>query len=114
MGLRDAAKALAGGQRAADAQPLLQSQTEPRSLSPVSIKTWICERSSSFILEINNSSRAASGAKWLIGIGSPIRITHLVGSGRSPSGPSSGNVGVTGRNGNPTARAGASHLNKIG
>jgi len=133
MGSRDAAKALAAGQRAARSaipewdrvtpqsesagfasRPSLQSQTELRSLSPVSTKTWISERSSSFILEISNSSRAASGARWLIEIGSPIRITHLVGSGRRPSGPSSGNVGVTGRNGSPTTRPGVPHLNKIG
>jgi len=47
----------------ANAQPLLHSQTEPRSLSPMSIKSWTSERSCSFILEISNSSEAASGAR---------------------------------------------------
>ena len=38
-------------------------------------------------------------------IGSPNSMNHFDGSGTSPSGPSSGNVGVTGKYGSPSSRA---------
>ena len=54
------------------------------------------------------------GGTWSRCSGSPNRITHFEGSGTRPSGPSNGNVGVTGRKGSPSARAGATALASSG
>jgi hypothetical protein len=47
-------------------------------------------------------------------MGSPNAISHFDGSGSSPSGPSSGNVGVIGNYGSPISRAAVLALPIIG
>ena len=49
-----------------------------------------------------------------MGIGSPNSMSHFDGSGTAPSGPSSGNVGVTGKYGTPSSRASGLMLPIIG
>ena len=47
-------------------------------------------------------SSAASGPWDETSTGSPKSIDHLVGNGTTPSGPSHGNVGVSGKYGSPS------------
>ena len=49
-----------------------------------------------------------------VSIGSPNSMSHLLGSGTSPSGPSHGKVGVTGKYGRPSSRASGLALASIG
>src|SRR4028118_1717319 len=51
------------------------------------------------------SSAAATPPRSAVGIGSPNSMIHLDGSGTTPSGPSSGKVGVIGKYGSPSSRA---------
>jgi len=48
---------------------------------------------------------AASRPKPLVGMGSPMSMYHLVGSGMKPSGPKIGNVGEIGKYGKPVSFA---------
>src|ERR671926_261245 len=48
---------------------------------------------------------SAESIRSAVGIGSPNSMSHLLGSGSMPSGPSHGKVGVTGKYGAPISRA---------
>ena len=56
-------------------------------------RTWSARLNTSI------GSSAASGPRSAVEIGSPNSMSHFDGSGTAPSGPSSGNVGVTGKYG---------------
>ena len=49
-----------------------------------------------------------------VGTGAPNSMSHLLGSGTRPSGPSHGNVGVIGAYGRPSSRASVGMLPRIG
>ena len=57
--------------------------------------------------EVEHDHRVVGGVAAELGrrIGSPNSMNHFDGSGISPSGPSHGNVGVTGKYGRPSSRA---------
>ena len=58
---------------------------------------WIVSRTWSVRLNTSMGSSASTGSKVSVRMGSPNSMYHFDGSGTAPSGPSSGNVGVTGK-----------------
>src|ERR687884_11185 len=58
-------------------------------------------------------SSAAPTACWSVGTGAPNSMSHLLGSGTSPSGPSHGNVGVIGAQGSGDEAAAAEALQLV-
>src|SRR5690606_35598632 len=66
---------------------------------------WTFSRTWSVMLKTVIGSSAVSASYSSSVIGSPNWIIHLDGSGTSPAGPSSGNVGVNGKYGRPRRRA---------
>ena len=91
------ARLLAGAARVPPREPPYPNQTERRRARRPSTIRWIVERTSSEIRLTRMGSSASSGPWPPRSIGSPKSIDHFVGSGTTPSGPSQGNVGVSGK-----------------